>query len=144
KNVTLEKTGGIHAIPELAPQWKKLDLAKVLKRKAAFVSISQNKCLYEEEGALGYENHRSRGSLPATIKVVKAARKAENFTSFKWIGYNIYRDDYPQTIFDRVQYETWTDGLEVTAEKIQWDNELPDELQELVETGDSKFSECAL
>lgn len=144
ESITHEKVGGIHAIPELAPQWKKLDLAKILKKKAAFVSISQNKCLYEEEGALGYENHRSRGSLPATIKVVKAARKADNFISFNWIGYNIYRDDYPQTIFDKVQYETWTDGLEVTEEKIKWDNELVDELEELVESGDSKFSECAL
>src|SRR5690625_2401675 len=142
--ISPEGIGGIHAIPELAPQWKKLNLAKVLKRKAAFVSISQNKCLYEQEGALGYENHRARGSLPATIKVINATRQAENFISFNWVGYNIYRDDYPKTIFDEVQYETWTEGLEVTEEKIKWDNELPDELQELVEPGDSHLQECAL
>lgn len=81
-----KKKGGIHAIPELAPQWKELNLAEILKRKAAFASVSQNKCLYEEEGALGHENHRARGSLPATIKVIKAARKADNFVSFNWIG----------------------------------------------------------
>ena len=144
KKTVNKEVGGIHAIPELARQWQKLNLAKILKRNAAFVSISQNKCLYEKEGALGHENHRSRGSLPATIRTVKAARKADNFVSFNWVGYNIYRDDYPQTIFDRVQYDSWTEGLEVTEEKKKWDNELPEELQELVEPGDSEFRECAL
>ena len=47
-----EKIGGIHAIPTLAPQWKKLDLAEILKRKAAFVSVSQNKSLYGIHGVL--------------------------------------------------------------------------------------------
>lgn len=142
--VSQEENGGVQAIPELAPQWKKLNLAEILKRRAAFVSVSQNKCLYESDGALGYENHRSRGSLPATIKVLKAARKADNFVSFSWIGYNIYRQDYPQNIFDKVQYETWVEGLQVTEEKKKRDNELVDELQELVEPTDLQFYECAL
>ncbi len=142
--LTQSKIGGIHAIPELAPQWKKLNLAEILKRRAAFVSISQNKCLYESDGALGHENHRQRGSLPATIKTLKAARKASNFVSFNWIGYNIYRGNDPQNIFDKVQYETWVEGLDVTEEKIKRDNELVDELQELVEPEDLQFHECAL
>lgn len=142
--LTNKKTGGIHAIPELAPQWKKLDLAKILKKNAAFVSISQNKGLYEKEGGLGHEDHRSRGSLPATIKVVEAARKASNFVSFNWIGYNIYREDYPKSAFDEVQYETWVENLDVSEEKVKWDNELVDELQALVEPTDLEFQECAL
>lgn len=77
-----EKRGGIHAIPDLAPQWKKLNLAEIIKRKAAFVSVSQNKCLYETAGGLGHENHRARGSLSATLKTVKAVRKADNFILF--------------------------------------------------------------
>lgn len=144
KIIDRKKVGGIHAIPELAPQWKKLNLSKILKKNAAFVSVSQNKCLYESEGGLGHENHRERGSLPATIKVLKAAREASNFVSFSWIGYNIYRHDYPQTIFDKVQYETWVENIDVTEEKIKWDNELVDELQALVEPGDLHFKECAL
>lgn len=95
------------AIPELAPQWKKLDLAEILTRPAAFVSISQNKSLYETWGAQGSEKHRERGSLPATIKVVNAARAAQNFKSFSWIGYEVFRENYPQSAFDKVQYETW-------------------------------------
>lgn len=142
--LTQGKIGGIHAIPELAPQWKKLNLAEIVKRRAAFVSISQNKCLYESDGALGHENHRQRGSLPATIKTLKAARNAGNFVSFNWIGYNIYRRSDPQNIFDKAQYETWVEGLDVTEEKIKWDNELVNELQELVEPDDLQFHECAL
>ena len=138
------KLGGIQAIPDLAPQWKKLNLAEIVKRRAAFVSVSQNKCLYEKSGGLGHENHRARGSLPATLRTVKAARKADNFISFCWVGYNIYRDAYPQTDFDHVQYETWVEGLDVTEEKQDWDNELVDELQDLVEPSDLKFHEYAL
>lgn len=136
--------GGIHAIPELAPQWKKLNLAEILKRPAAFVSISQNKCLYEPWGALGHENHRERGSLPATIKVVNAARKAKNFVSFNWIGYSIFREHYPQTIFDKVQYDTWVEGLTYTDEQKRRNEELVDELRELVRPGDLEFNELAL
>lgn len=139
-----EQIGGIHAIPELAPQWKKLNLANILKKNAAFVSISQNNCLYESKGGLGHEDHRSRGSLPATIKVVEAARKANNFVSFNWVGYNIYREDYPKSAFDEVQYETWVEDIEVTEEKISWDNELVHELKELVKPTDLEFHECAL
>src|ERR1700733_7166955 len=42
---------GSSTIPELAPQWKKLDLAEILSRPAAFVLIRQNKSLYESWGA---------------------------------------------------------------------------------------------
>lgn len=143
--INIEKNiGGIHAIPELAPQWKKLDLVEILKRKAAFVSISQTKSLYETWGVQGHENHRERASLPATIKVVEAARKASNFVSFSWVGYSLFREDYPQTIFDKVQYETWTEKLNFSKEQKEKDNELVDELQELVRPGDLQFNELAL
>lgn len=139
-----EKVGGIHAIPELAPQWKKLNLAEILKRKAAFVSVSQSKSLYEPWGAQGFENHRERGNLPATIQVVEAARQASNFLSFSWVGFSVFREEYPQTIFDKVQYETWTENLNFTKELKKKDDELVDELQALVESGDLEFNELAL
>ena len=96
-----ESAGGVNAIPELAPQWKKLDLAEILSRPAAFMSVSQNKSLYESWGAQASEKHRERGSLPATVKVAQAARNAKNFVSFNWIGYEVFRENYPQSIFDR-------------------------------------------
>jgi nicotinamidase-related amidase len=136
--------GGVNAIPELAPQWKKLDLAKILALPAAYMSVSQSKSLYDAGGAQSAEKHRERGSLPATVKVVQAARKASNFVSFNWIGYTIFRENYPQSAFDKVQYETWTDGLNWSPEKKKWDDELVGELRALVQPGDNEFNEMAL
>jgi nicotinamidase-related amidase len=143
-NATDVSPGSASRIPELAPQWKKLDLAEIVSRPAAFVSISQNKSLYETWGAQGSEKHRERTSLPATIKVVTAARAAKNFRSFSWIGYEVFRENYPQSAFDRVQYETWVEGLNFSPEKKKADNELVDELKALVQPGDLQFNELAL
>jgi nicotinamidase-related amidase len=139
-----DTVGGVSAIPELAPQWKKLNLAEILKLPAAYMSVSQSKSLYDEGGAQSAERHRQRGSLPATVKVVKAARRAKNFISFNWIGYTIFREAYPQSVFDKAQYSTWTDGLNWTPEKKQWDDEIVGELQALFEPHDNHFSEKAL
>jgi nicotinamidase-related amidase len=137
--------GGIHAIPELAPQWKKLDLAKILKYPAAFLSISQNNSLYKSWGAQAAERQWERGSLAATVKAVQAARKAKNFLTFAWIGYEVFRENYPQSEFDRAQYSTWIAGLENwPAEKKKADNDLVDDLRALVNPGDLEFNEQAL
>jgi nicotinamidase-related amidase len=139
------KLGGIHAIPELAPQWKALDLARILKLPAAFLSVSQNKSLYDAGGAQAAERHRERGSLPATVKVATAARKAANFKTFAWIGYEVFRESYPQSEFDRVQYASWIKGLEAwPASRKKADNDLVGELRALVRPGDLEFNEQAL
>jgi nicotinamidase-related amidase len=136
--------GGINAIPELAPHWKELDLAEILSRPAAFMSVSQNKSLYDPGGVQAGEKHRERGSLPATIKVVTAARKAPNFKSFNWIGYEVFRENYPQSDFDRVQYASWVKGLNFTPDMKKQDGELVGELRALVRPGDNEFNELAL
>src|SRR5688572_8189284 len=139
------KRGGVHAIPELAPHWKQLDLAKILRYRAAFLSVSQNESLYETWGAQGAEGHRQRGSLPATVKVAQAARKAGNFKTFAWIGYEVFRESYPQSEFDRVQYASWIKGKEGwPADKKTKDNDLVKELRALVRPGDLEFNELAL
>ena len=134
----------VGAIPELAPQWKKLDLGQILRKRAAFVSVSQNNSLYRPWGAQAGERHWERGSLPATVKTANAARKAPNFVSFSWIGYAVFREDYPQSEFDKVQYQTWVEGLDFSPEKKKADNELVDELRALVRPGDLEFNELAL
>ena len=67
-----------------------------------------------------------------------------NFKSFSWIGYSVFRENYPQSIFDKVQYETWVEGLDFDAAKKKADNELVDELKALVQPGDLEFNELAL
>ncbi|HWK38291.1 MAG TPA: cysteine hydrolase [Hyphomicrobium sp.] len=139
------KLGGIHAIPELAPQWRELDLAKILKYPAAFLSVSQNNSLYRPDGAQAGERQWERGSLAATVRAAKAAREAGNFKTFAWIGYEVFREDYPQSEFDKAQYASWIKGKEDwSAEKKKADNNLVDELRALVEPGDLEFNEQAL
>ncbi|MDF7641807.1 cysteine hydrolase [Klebsiella variicola] len=138
------KIGGIHAIPELAPQWKALDLAEILSRPAAYCSVSQNKSCYDPGGVQSGEMHRQRGSLEATIKVVHAARKAANFISFNWIGYEVFRQHYPMNEFDKAQFGLWTKGLNWTEEQQSRDAELVEELRALVRPGDNEFFEKAL
>lgn len=131
------------AIPELAPQWKKLDLAAILRKPAAFVSVSQNNSLYLPTGAQAAEKHWERGSLPATVKAATAARKASNFRTFSWIGYEVFRETYPQSEFDKVQYASWVEGLNFTPEQKKHDNDLVKELRDLVQPGDLEFNELA-
>jgi nicotinamidase-related amidase len=142
--VAATDVGGINAVPALAPHWNELDLAEILSRPAAFMSVSQTKSLYDPGGAQASEGHRDRGSLPATVKVVNAARKAGNFKSFNWIGYEVFRENYPQSDFDRVQYAGWVKGLNFTSEMRKRDNELVGELRALVRPDDNEFNELAL
>lgn len=134
----------VASIPPLAPQWRSLDLREILSRPAAFLSVSQSNSLYKPGGVQYAEGHDRRGSLPATVKVVKAARQAPNFVSFNWVGYTVFRDQYPQTCFDAAQYQTWTGHIDATPEQIAWDDALVDELRELVEPGDTELYEKAL
>lgn len=131
-------------IPPLAEQWRTLDLRELLSRPAALLSISQSNSLYRPGGVQYAEGHAFRGSLPATVKVVKAARAAGNVVSFNWIGYTVFRDAYPSTDFDRAQYDAWTGVLDATPEQIAWDDALVDDLRELVEPGDNELVEKAL
>src|SRR5690606_28155310 len=95
-------SSNVASIPELADHWKKLDLAEILRRPAAFLSVSQSNSLYRPGGAQFGERHDLRGSLEATVRSVEAARARDNFVSFNWVGYSVFRQDYPQTEFDRV------------------------------------------
>ena len=94
--------------------------------------------------ALVDEGHAFRGSLEATVRAVRAARRAPNFVSFNWIGYSVFRRSYPQTVFDAAQYDAWTGAIDATPEQIAWDDALVDELRELVEPGDTELYEKAL
>jgi nicotinamidase-related amidase len=108
------------------------------------MSVSQIASVYEPWGAQAGEKHFERGSLPATVKAAKAARQAKNFVSFNWIGYDIFRSAYPQSTFDKAQYESWTEGLNYTPEMIAKDNEIAAPLRDLIQSGDNEYKEMAL
>lgn len=137
-------SSNVDQIPELHPQWRSLDLREILSRPAAFLSVSQSNSLYKPGGVQYTEGHAYRGSLEATVRSAKAARQAPNFVSFNWIGYSVFRQNYPKTVFDQAQYGYWTDAIDATPEQIAWDDALVPELAELVEPGDKQFNETAL
>lgn len=129
-------------VPDLHDQWKDLDLVNLLAQPAAFVSISQCNSLYKPEGAQGAEKQWERGTLEKTVKVAKACREAD--MKFFWIGYDVFREDYPMTDLDKAQYGSWSKTFgDKSDEYKKWDGELVDELKELVQPGDAEFFEYA-
>jgi len=132
------------AVPELPEQWKKLDLVSILAQPAAFVSISQCNSLYKSEGVQGGEKQWERGTLENTVKVAKACREAN--MKFFWIGYNVFREDYPKTVLDEAQYGFWSKSFNssaMTKEQKKWDVDLVDELKEIALPEDEEFFEYA-
>ena len=137
-------SSNVAAIPPLADHWAELDLRELLSRPAAFLSVAQGNSVYKPGGVQYAEGHAYRGSLGATVRSARAARRAPNFRSFNWVGYTVFRDAYPKSEFDRAQYASWTAGIDATPEQIAWDDALVPELEERVEPGDRRFTETAL
>ena len=131
-------------VPDLPEHWKNLDLKGILSQPAAFISISQCNSLYSPKGVQAKEKQWERGTLENTIKVAKACREAN--MKFFWIGYDVFREDYPMTELDRAQYGSWSetfDSKNRTAEYKKWDAELADELKEISQPEDTEFFEYA-
>lgn len=129
-------------IPPLGSTWARLDLADVLSRPTAFISISQNNSIYSPEGAQGGEKQWERGTLENTIRVATAARKLG--AHFFWIGYDIFRTAYPKSPMDASQYDSWEEPFsEWDQKRRDWDGELTPKLQELVQPGDVEMKEIA-
>jgi nicotinamidase-related amidase len=129
-------------VPELHPQWQSLDLATLLTEPTAFLSISQNNSLYSPKGAQSREKQWERPTLENTIKVAIAARQAG--AKFFWIGYDIFRQNYPKTPLDEAQYRTWYEPYKDWSEtQKRWDGELVDELKALQQPEDVEFFETA-
>jgi nicotinamidase-related amidase len=132
------------SVPNLPDQWKSINFANILAQPAAFISISQCNSLYKPEGAQGNEKQWERGTLENTIKVAKACRKAG--MSFFWVGYDVFREDYPMTELDRAQYGSWSrifDSKNRSEDYKKWDGELVDELKAISEPNDAEFFEYA-
>ena len=131
-------------VPELPEQWKSLDLVKILAQPAAFISISQCNSLYKAEGVQGGEKQWERGTLENTVKVAKTCREVS--MKFFWIGYDVFRENYPMTALDEAQYGHWSKSFNsnaMTAEQKKWDIDLVDELKEISLPEDEEFFEYA-
>lgn len=131
-------------VPLLPEQWESLDLVKILAQPAAFISISQCNSLYKPNGVQGGEQQWERGTLENTIKVAKACRDAG--MKFFWIGYDVFREDYPMTALDKAQYGYWSkifNSKTMSEEEKKWDVDLVDELKAISRPEDTEFFEYA-
>ena len=132
------------SVPNLPEQWENLDIAKILAEPAAFISISQCNSLYRPEGVQSGEKQWERGTLENTVKVANACREVG--MKFFWIGYDVFREDYPMTALDKAQYGYWSEAFkskQMTDEQKEWDAELVDELKEISHPEDTEFFEYA-
>jgi nicotinamidase-related amidase len=114
-------------------QWNGLDLGAVLALPTLLLVIGQSKSILMSQGAQAHERlweraRRPNGTLPNTLQVVAATRKAGHRVA--WTSYEVFRENYPQTMVDKVQYEYWT------RDKADWsdadkarDAELIDEVK---------------
>jgi nicotinamidase-related amidase len=129
-------------VPELHPQWQSLNLAEILAEPTAFLSISQSNSLYSPQGVQAGEKQWQRPTLQNTIKVARAARQAG--AKFFWIGYDVFRQNYPKMPFDEAQYRNWYEPYQDrTDQQKQWDSELVDDLKALRQPEDVEFFETA-
>lgn len=97
-------------IPEAHPQWASLDLAELLSLPTAHLAIGYSNSILSEQGAQAEERLWERGRLPGgtignTIKLVHACRDAG--IDVYWTKYEIFRQQYPQTLLDKAQYDFW-------------------------------------
>lgn len=53
-------------VPELHPQWRSMDLAALLTKPTAFLSISQSNSLYSPKGVQGREATVARGRVASS------------------------------------------------------------------------------
>ena len=92
----------------------------------------------------GGEKQWERGTLENTIKVAKVCRDIG--MKFFWIGYDVFRENYPMTALDQAQYGYWGRVFKssaMTDEEKKWDIDLVDELKNISQPEDEEFFEYA-
>jgi nicotinamidase-related amidase len=117
----------------LHPQWDNLDLVEVLSLRSLLLVIGQSNSIMTSTGAQAHERiweraRRHNGPLHNTLRLAKAVRQGGNFVA--WTSYEIFRQDYPQTLVDKAQYAYWVrDKTHWTDEDKRRDAELIDEVK---------------
>jgi nicotinamidase-related amidase len=114
-------------------QWKSLDLTAMMALPTLLLVIGQSNSIMTAAGAQAHERiwERARyenGTLPNTLKLVSAVRDAGHKVA--WTSYEVFRQDYPQTMVDKAQYNYWVkDKLDWSEADKARDAELIDEVK---------------
>lgn len=123
-------------VPERHAQWEKLDLAQVLSLPTATLAIGYANSILSPKGAQAGEKLWERGRMPGgaignTVKLIHATRA--NGNRMMWSKYRIFRQEYPQSPMDKVQYDFWASHYPGwTEEQKQWDWQPVEEIKALM------------
>ena len=127
-------------LPARHAQWQKLDLAELLTLPTAYVAIGYANSLLSPKGAQNAERLWERGRMPGgalnnALKLIPAARK--HGVKMVWSKYRIFRQEYPQSPMDKVQYDFWASHYPGwTEEQKQWDWKPVEEIAALMKPGE--------
>ena len=127
-------------VPTLHPQWQALDLAEILGRDAAFISIDSQNSILSPEGCLKAEGiwKRARqpgGSLENTLRLAAACRAAR--MPFMWLRYDRFiGEKTPCTPMDEAQYAYWNEHYTGDSARKGWEAEPVDEVKAILQPGD--------
>lgn len=123
----------------LHPQWDDLDVASLLRLPTALLLIDPTNSVLSPDGAQAQSRLFERGigadgTVATTRRLVGALRPAG--AQLFWMRYEFFRDHYPATPMDAVQYAYQAGGLDWTAARKQWDSEIFADLDQARETED--------
>jgi len=137
------KTRPAPKVPENHKQWAKLDLTEILALPTAYLAIGYANSILSPKGAQAAELLWERGRLPGgaignTVKLVHAARQSG--VRMVWTKYRIFRQEYPQSPMDKVQYDFWASHYpDWSDEQKQWDWQPVEEIKSLMRAGEPEI-----
>lgn len=135
-------------VPASHDQWAKLDLTALLALPTAYLAIGYANSTLSPDGAQAHEQLWKRGRLPGgsitnTVKLVQACRNAG--IRLIWTKYRIFRQKYPQSPMDKVQYDYWASHYsEWTEEQKDKDWQPVDEIRQLMHPTDVEIYYASL
>src|SRR5437899_2242438 len=127
-------------VPKLHAQWLTLDLADVLGRSAAFVSIDHQNSILNPDGCLTGEGiwrgaRDPGGSLHNTLRLAAVCREAG--MPFMWLRYDrFYGERNPNTPMDEAQYRHWNESYRCDGARKAWEAEPIDEVKAIMRPAD--------
>ncbi len=135
-------------VPPRHPQWEKLDIAGLFALPTAYLAIGYANSILSPKGAQNGERLWERGRLPGgaignSIKLIHATR--QNGNRMIWTKYRIFREQYPQSPMDKIQYDFWASHYPGwTEEQKQWDWQPVDEIKALMRPDDPEVYYASL
>jgi nicotinamidase-related amidase len=127
-------------LPELHPQWRGLDFAKLFAGGAAFINTDAQNSILDPEGVLNHEDiwrgaREQGGSLHNILRLAAACRGRQ--MPFLWLRYDRFIGErQPVTEMDAAQYAFWNEKYDGDDARKAWEADLVPEVKEIMQADD--------